>query len=55
MNVYEVLFKSSGIVAIVLNYDIILSKFKLHLRYYDHFGIDTLRKGMIFHIAPGMS
>ena len=43
-----------GVAANVLDYDIVVRKFELQLRYYDHFRSNTLCKGMKPLISPAM-
>ena len=40
------IYSSRGVVAKVLDCDIIVSEFELQFRYYIHFGINTVGKGM---------
>ena len=46
---------NSGLVADVLDCDIVVSDFESHSSYYVHFQINTLRKGMGPLIFPVMS
>ena len=44
-----------GLVAIVLNCDISVSKIKFQLNYYNHFRINIFGKGMNHLIAPALN